>query len=152
MNREAIDKIAWQSIHNRPRLNLADDRGWRPRNYQEIETRLRSGADFEYVWSDFLHAFYDYRDASFFRYPSPPSLSPEWQALLAAAADWLSQEFGLPHPSWTDNPRYFLARPWDPMEDMGLDMSAFIEDKLRRSPEAFRKRNVAFLSRNLIAL
>jgi hypothetical protein len=38
------------------------------------------------------------------------------------------------------------------MEDMGLDMSAFMEDKMRRSPEPFRKRNIAFLSRNLIAL
>jgi hypothetical protein len=38
------------------------------------------------------------------------------------------------------------------MEDLGLDMSPFIEDKLQRAPEAFRKRNIAFLSRNLIAL
>jgi hypothetical protein len=31
-------------------------------------------------------------------------------------------------------------------------MSDFYEEKLRRSPEAFRKRNLAFESRNLIVL
>jgi hypothetical protein len=152
MTREQIDAIAWQSIHSRPVRSLADDRGWRPRDYQEIERRIKAGAEFERVWGDFLHAFYDHRDASFFAHPSPPSLSPEWQALLAGAADWLSEEFGLPHPVWTDNPRYFLVTPWDPLEDMGLDMAEFMDDKLQRSPEAFRKRNIAYLSRNLIAL
>jgi hypothetical protein len=76
----------------------------------------------------------------------------ENQALLAGAADWLSAEFGLPHPAWTDNPRYFLEKTWDPWEDLGLDMSEFYEDRLRRSPEAVRKRNLAFESRNLIVL
>lgn len=108
--------------------------------------------DFEHAWSDFLHAFYDFRTASFFEHPSPSSLSPQWQALLAGAAEWLSAEFGLPHPAWTDNPKYFLDAPWDPAEDLGLDVSDFIADTLARSPEAFRKRNIAFLSRNLITL
>lgn len=121
-------------------------------DYQEIERRLQDGAEFEAAWSDFLHAFYDHKNVSAFLYPSPPSLSIEWQALLASVAEWLSQEFGLPHPEWTDDPRYFLAEPWDPMMDMGLDVSEFIKDKLRRSPEAFRRRNIAFLSRNLITL
>jgi hypothetical protein len=70
-------------------------------------------------------------------YPSPTFLSPQWQALLAGAAEWLSEEFGLPHPAWTDGPKYFLVNPWDPLEDFGLDMSEFIDDKLARSPEAF---------------
>jgi hypothetical protein len=64
----------------------------------------------------------------------------------------LSAEFGLPHPQWTDDARYFLDSPWDIGEERGLDMSQFIEERLRRSPEAFRKRNIAYASRNLIAL
>lgn len=152
MNRAQIDKLAWQSIHERPPRPVEGNRGWRALDYQELEQRLQAGIEFEDAWSGFLHAFYAYKQASFFSYPSPASLSVEWQSVLAGAAEWLSQEFGLPHPEWTDDPRYFLVEPWDPMEDLGLDVSAFIEDKLRRSPEAFRKRNIAFLSRNLIAL
>ncbi len=79
-------------------------------------------------------------------------LSLGWQVILAGSAEWLSSEFGLPHPTWTDDPRYFLETPWDPMEDYGIDMSPYIQDKLSRSPVAFRKRKVAFLSRNLISL
>lgn len=147
-----MDQKAWEGIHKRATLNLAEDSSNRPKNYREIEAGLKDGGDFEFLWSDFLHAFYDYKDASFFAEPSPASLSPGWQALLAGAAEWLSAEFGLPAPAWIEEPRYFLDRPWDPMEDMGIDMAEYMADKLDRSPEAFRRRNVAFLSRNLIAL
>jgi hypothetical protein len=152
MNREEIDEIAWRTIHDRPPLSIAKASNWRALDYRSLDEKLRAGVDFEHAWSDFLHAFYDFKDASFFAYPSPTFLSPGWQALLAAAAEWLSAEFNLPHPTWTDEPRYFLDAPWDPWEDLGLDMSEFIGDKLARSPEAFRKRNIAFLSRNLISL
>lgn len=152
MNREQIDKRAWQAIHSRTPLPVAGATNWRPVDYRSLEEKLQAGVDFEHAWSDFLHAFYDFRTPSFFAYPSPPSLSPEWQALLAGAAEWLSAEFGLPHPAWTNDAKYFLDEPWDPAEDLGLDMSEFIADKLARSPEAFRKRNVAFLSRNLLSL
>ena len=151
-SREELDKIAWNSIHKRPLMVLAADQEGRPLDYQAIEQRLQAGAEFETVWSDFLHAFYDYKQASFFAHPSPPSLSPEMQAVLAGAAEWLSAEFGLPHPCWADNPRYFLDSPWDIGEELGLDMSNFIEERLQRSPEAFRKRNISYESRNLIAL
>jgi hypothetical protein len=78
-------------------------------------------------------------------------LSPGWQALLAGAAEWLSDKFTLPCPASVDHPRYFLDPPSDPVEeDHGIDMSEFLADKLSSSPEAFRKRNIAFLSRNLI--
>jgi hypothetical protein len=151
-DREKIDKIAWQTIHNRTPRPIGSARGLRSLDYRQLDQRLRAGVDFEHAWSDFLHAFYDFKTASFFQYVSPPSLSREWQALLAGAAEWLSAEFNLPHPAWTDDAKYFLDTPWDPWEDLGLDMSEFIADKMARSPEAFRKRNVAFLSRNLISL
>ena len=152
MDRDKIDKIAWQTIHNSPPRPIESAKGLRAMDYRELDEKLRSGIDFEHAWSDFLHAFYSFRTASFFRYPSPPSLSREWQALLAGAAEWLSAEFDLSHPIWTDEAKYFLDTPWDPWEDLGLDMSEFYADKLARSPEAFRKRNIAFLSRNLISL
>jgi hypothetical protein len=117
MNREQIDKMAWQTIHDRPPLPISEDRGWRARDYQELEAKLKAGVDFEHAWSDFLHAFYDYRTSSFIVHPSPASLTVEWQALLAGAAEWLSAEFGLPHPVWTDQPQYFLSEPWDPLQD-----------------------------------
>lgn len=152
MDREQIDKLAWQSIHQRPPLPLSAGTGWRALDYCALDEKLRAGVDFEHAWSDFLHAFYDFRTPSFFAYPSPSSLSPQWQALLAGAAEWLSAEFGLPRPEWVDDPKYFLDTPWDPAEDLGLDMSEFVADTLARSPEAFRKRNIAFLDRNLISL
>ncbi len=135
MNRAEIDEIAWKSILNRPKRKLSEARGKRSLNYRELNDRLQSGIDFEHAWSDFLHAFYDYRDATFFADPSPASLSPGWQALLAGAAEWLSDKFALPRPAWIDHPRYFLDRPWDPVEeDHGIDMSEFLADKLSRSP------------------
>jgi hypothetical protein len=149
--REELDALCWRTIKSAKVLPYEGSK-YRPNNYAEISAGLRAGGEFELLWGDFLHAFYLYRHPSFFEFPSPEELSLENQALLAGAADWLSAEFGLPHPAWTDNPRYFLHKTWDPWEDLGLDMSEFFEAKLQRSPEAFRKRNIAFESRNLIVL
>ena len=55
--------------------------------------------------------------------------------MLAGAAEWLSAEFDLPKPAWVDKPQYFLNSPC-PREDVGLDMSEFHQERLRRSPEA----------------
>ena len=150
--RDELDAIAWRTIHAKSKLPLAEARGSRPLDYLQLEKQLQSGIDFEHAWSNFLHAFYDYKDASFFAYPSPPSLTIEMQAVLAGAAEWLSAEFGLPHPRWTENPKYFLPEPWHIFQIYGLDMSAHVEEGLARSPEAFRRRNIAFKARNLIAL
>lgn len=154
-SREHLDQIAWSTIKNRPPLHREAGqvpRFHRPLNYAEIGERIAGGSDFEHVWSDFLHGFFLYRTADYFTFPPPQNISREWQVVLAGAAEWLSAEFGLPKPVWVDEPQYFLASPWDPREDYGLDMSPYYEEVLRRSPEAFRKRNIAFESRNLIAL
>lgn len=147
------DEIAWKSIHDRPVVKMGPDQGWRSRSYADLESRLQLGQDWDTIWSDFLHAFYDHRDASFFAHPSPASLPVEMQAWLAGVAEFLSADFHLPHPVWTDDSRYFLSASWDPWEEaVGLDMSAFRVEKVARSPEAFRKRNIAYLSRGLIAV
>jgi hypothetical protein len=150
--REQQDKTAWESIRDRAPIPISKAGSVRALDYQQLDAQLRAGQSFEYAWSNFLHAFFAHRVASFFAFESPSYLSPRYQALLAGAAEWLSAEFDLPHPEWTDNPKYFLDTPWDPEEDLGLDLSEFLEDRMARSPEAFRKRNIAYLSRNLICL
>lgn len=113
---------------------------------------LDSGIDFEDAWSEFLHEFFAYQQASFFEFPSPESLNIGWQSILAGAAEYLSKEFDLPIPEWVNEPQYFLPDYWDPVEDLS---STFIEGRARRmqnTPEAFLKRKVIFEARNLITL
>lgn len=59
MNRADIDEIAWKSILDRPKPQLSEANGKRSLNYRELNDRPKAGVDFEYAWSDFLHAFYD---------------------------------------------------------------------------------------------
>jgi hypothetical protein len=150
LTRKAMDEIAWKAI--KAKQVSAERDPYRPNDYREIGEYLRAGGDWELIWGDFLHNFYAHRQAWFFEYPPPTELDHKTQALLAGVAEWLSAEFGLPHPAWADRPQYFLAETWDPWESLGLDMSEFYAEKLVRSPEAFRKRKIAYLSRNLIAL
>ena len=142
-----FDQIAWKTIHDRPKMVLAEAKGFRSRDYRQLGEKLAAGAEFVLVWSDFTHAFFDYRDPSFFAYPPPESLSPGWQAILAGAAEWLSHEFDLPKPAWVDDPKYTLPSPWDPE---GI-CDNFKRD-LAECEEPFRKRNVLFQGRDLIAL
>ena len=149
MSRAQLDEVAWKAIKSRP--PLVKTSSLRPSDYAEIGARVAAGEDFEYVWSDFLHGFFAYRTADYFAQPSPANLSPGWRALLAGAAEYLSAEFDLPHPAWTDEPQYFLDRVWDPWEELVPEVQGTAE-RLLHSPEAFRKRNIAFESRNLVTL
>jgi hypothetical protein len=151
MRETSLDKIAWRTIHESPVIPISKASDRRSMNYKQLEEKLQVGVEFEHAWSDLLHAFFAHKKAFFFEYPSPPSLSIEWQAVLAGSAEWLSQEFGLPHPTWTDDAKYFLAKPWHPIQDFG-GYPDDMEGDLAQAPEAFRKRNLAFLSRNLITL
>jgi hypothetical protein len=143
------DQIAWEFIHSRPKLAISQARGRRALDYRQLGEKLAAGVQFEIAWGDFLHAFYDHRDASFFAYSPPDSLSPGWQAILAGAAEWLSQEFELPRPrpEWVDDVKFTLPTPWDPWglsEDLPAD--------LQTVEEPFRKRNVLFSAHDLIAI
>jgi hypothetical protein len=141
------DQIAWEVIHSRPKLAISQARGRRALDYQQLGERLAVGVQFEIAWGDFLHAFYDFRDASLFAYRPPESLSPGWQAILAGAAEWLSQEFILPAPDWLGDKKYTLPSPWDPW-----GLTEDFEAALAEVEEPFRKRNVLFQGRDLIAL
>ena len=53
-----------------------------------------------------------YKSASFFDVP-PEGFSREYRALLAGTGEFLSKEFGLTVPAWTEEAQYFLEEWWD---------------------------------------
>ena len=67
---------------------------------------------------------------------------PEWDALLAAAAEHLAVIHGETPPHWTRDPRRALARPWwcwDAVHDLPEGERQL---QLDAAPGAFRRRNV----------
>lgn len=154
--RAEIDAIAWKTIKSAA-LCPGTPSGYaecgRPANYAELGQMIKDwNGDYEHAWSEFLHEFFRYRTASFFAEPPPRMLSPGRRAILAGTAEYLSKEFNIPVPAWTEEPEYFLPEIWDPWTDMGLDMKEFEEERKAKSHECFLRRNVLFASRDLITL
>ena len=156
MNREEIDKIAWQVIHAQlkssdPPYGLAAC--GRPCNYRELfDLMEHKGDDFELAWSEFCHEFYRHKDASFFAVPPPDGFSRSYRALLAGAAEFWCREFGLEAPAWIEEPQYFLDTPWMPWcEFLADDPEAVARHRAKADP-AFLRRNILFAARNLISL
>lgn len=154
--RADLDQTAWRTIHQasvvRDRQPAGYAASFRPANYKELGQKITDTGDFELSWSEFLHEFYRFRTASFFVQRPPAFLSPGWQALLAGAAEFLSEEFGLPVPEWVNDPQYTLPEPWDPWEDLVPDVEQYRDGRIAKSHPSFLKRNVVFESRNLIVL
>lgn len=92
-----------------------------------------------------LHEFYPYKTADFFAVEPPVQFSIERRV-----ADAHSTRFGLPVPEWARKPDYALAKPWDPSSELHPGM--LIEERISYASPAFRKRNVVFKERSLIAL
>jgi hypothetical protein len=70
---------------------------------------------------------------------------PETDAYLAALAEYLCRESGMHPPAWTEQPAYYLKRPWFAG---GLEnLKAIL---LAESPTAFRRRNL-FVSANALS-
>lgn len=113
---------------------------------------MDSGSDPELAWSEFLHEFFRFKASSFFEEPSPNNFSPQHQALLSAVAEWLSEQFELPVPTWVHDPRYTLSELWDPLEELLPDAKSFREERISKSDQVFLKRNVIFDTRSLISL
>jgi len=155
MNRQQLDKIAWETIHARP-LPKGKPRGVayvnRPANYKELADLIAMGVESEIAWSEFLHEFVLYRQVGFFAYPPPDSFSPEYGALLAGAAEFLCQEFDLPVPIWVHYPQFTLDELWEPEEWMFPEDAEFRKRRIQKAHPLFLKHNVIFESRNLITL
>ena len=77
--------------------------------------------------------------------PPVPTGQPETDAYLAALAESLCREFGMCPPAWTEEPSYYLKRPWFAG---GLESLKAI--LLAESPVAFRRRNL-FVSANALS-
>lgn len=77
--------------------------------------------------------------------PPEPTGQPETDAYLAALAESLCREFGMRPPAWTEQPVYYLKRPWFAG---GLESLKAI--LLAESPAAFRRRNL-FVSANALS-
>jgi hypothetical protein len=154
--RAEIDAIAWKTIHAthvvRDRLPSGYAVCGRPRNYTEFGQMVLDREDYEQAWSEFLHEFFRFRTASFFSDRPPRFIGPGQCAILAGTAEYLSKDFGLPVPAWTEEPEYFLPELWDPMSDWCPGMEEFREIRIAKANECFLRRNVIFESRNLITL
>ena len=152
--RDRLDAIAWKTIHEQgsrsePPPGLAAS--GRPANFAEF-AELAARWDEELAWSEFLHEFFHYKQASFLAVPPPKTLRLECRALLAGVAEFLSEEFNLPVPEWVNEPEYFLQEMWDPWEDICPDMEPFRQERIARSHPAFLRRGVVYEARNLITL
>ena len=98
-------------------------------------------------WREFLDSFYRMDDGA-----RAASLADEpdvtecdhWNALLAATAEQLARDFGLPRPDWVDGPSRFLARP------LFAAGGAFKGVLLAESPPAFRRRGL-FVTGNVLS-
>jgi hypothetical protein len=151
--RDQLDKQCWAILAARTPFTGKPEgfaRSGRPANFQELAVATEDYGDFEHAWSEFLHEFYRYKTPDFFAIEPPESVPLKRRALLAGVAEALSTRFGLPVPEWTQKPEYFLSEPWDPNAEWYPGMSA--EERMPFASPAFRRRNVVFKERSLIAL
>lgn len=72
---------------------------------------MRSGKDWEYTFSDWSHAFVVRKDPRCLAQEPPSWFPKERRVMLAGVAEFFSNLYGLPKPTWTDKPEYFLPKP-----------------------------------------
>lgn len=122
-----------------------------PRTLADVAAAAAAGHSFDLSLADFLDGFYAGPSAAALS-PLPPLLGPALgekgcvqDAYLAAVAEELAAQYGLPVPSWTvDAPRH-LRRPWFAVPFASLRAVLLLE-----SPPAFRCRNL-FVSANALS-
>jgi hypothetical protein len=152
--RPQLDAIAWEVLdktagRSTPPPGLAAS--GRPCNFEEL-AELSARWDYELAWSEFLHDFFRYKQASFFDVPPPRSFSLQRRALLAGVFEYLCERYGLPVPEWVRDSRFTLPEMWDPWEDLCPDMEETRPERIVRTPKAFLKRRVVYEARKLITL
>ena len=123
----------------------------RPRSLMEVAQLTLQGDSFDYCRANFLDAFYAAPNAAAL------TLEPEWlapilgelgqvqDAYLAATAEQLACDYGLPLPAWVMSDERKLHRPW-----FASSLAARRTVLLVESPAAFRARNL-FISENALS-
>lgn len=127
-------------------MRSAPKNSWRrPTRLRDVVTWAKTQEDIGYNLADFL----DHVNVLAQRRTSranlreaiadePPLTGETVQdAYLAAVAAHLAAQFRLPAPMWTWNKRRRATRPWFALPD-----PVFRAELLRRSPAAFRERNL----------
>lgn len=122
----------------------------RPRTLREVAAATAGEGAIDFPLRNFLD---DFQES-----PSAKALADEPQRLagrlpqgevddayLAATAEMLARQHGLPVPAWARNPERTLARPWFALPWAGMRGILLVE-----SPEPFRQRNL-FVSANALS-
>jgi hypothetical protein len=117
----------------------------------EVANLASAGESFDLCLANFLDGFYASPAADGLS-PPPPMLAPTQgeigrvrDAYLAATAEELARQFGLPVPDWTANANRALHKPWFASSLASLRAVLLVE-----SPPAFRARNL-FVSENALS-
>jgi hypothetical protein len=132
--------------------------GW-PRTFAEIGLAMQAGADWEDAWSGWSHALMFGKDARCLAAEPPDWFPPGRRAMMAGAAEFLANLYGLPIPPWVLKGEYALPEPdysncaisfGDGGYGLLLPETEDDDYRLRaRTPKEMLRRNVIFAARNL---
>ena len=115
----------------------------RPNTLAEATKRIDLGEPLEKALPEFLDTFYLAQDAAIrmdMLRDEPASIGARQDALMAAVAEYLAHEYGLPHvPAWVFGPARYLDHAWhaSPFDD-----AAMREYLTFSSPAEFASRNI----------
>jgi hypothetical protein len=161
-----MDQIAWNILDASKPHPLPDGiQSSRPQNYVELWNAVQSytphpdeveipwsWSAFEHSWSNFLHHFFCHKHPKCFEFAPPGGFGRRHCALLAGAAEYLSNPYDLPLPAWLDDPGLVLSVEWDMVGEILPELAASTPRRRARTPEEFLNRRVVFEARNLITL
>jgi len=116
----------------------------RPHSLAEVAELTNAGEPFDFALRSFLDEFQSQSQPGAFT-AEPRQLDPRLDAYLAATAESLATEHGLPVPAWAWAESRKLHRPWFALPWAGLRAVLLLE-----SPAAFRSRNL-FVSANALS-
>lgn len=123
----------------------------RPESLLEVAQLTLRGDSFDDCLANFLDEFYAAPNVDALK-QEPEWLAPAMgepgqvrDAYLAATAEQLACEYGLPIPAWVNSGERKLHRPW-----FASPLAALRTVLLLESPAAFRSRNI-FISENALS-
>ena len=116
----------------------------RPQTLAEVAELTVAGESFDFALRNFLDEFRSGCGAEALS-AEPRQLDARLDAYLAATAESLATEHGLPVPAWAWAESRKLHRPWFALPWAGLRAVLLLE-----SPAAFRSRNL-FVSANALS-